>query len=59
MKLIDKALVNFLAMVSNAINSSTEGRFVSDNPIRPDLYSQIKLQINAKDGTPATFKILP
>jgi hypothetical protein len=41
MKMIDKALDNFLTMYWGAFISSTEGRFVSDNPIRPDLYSQI------------------
>ena len=41
MKMIDKALVSFLAMDSGAFSSSSEVCFVSDNPIRPDLYSQI------------------
>jgi hypothetical protein len=41
MKMIDKALVSFLAMDSGAFSSSSEGCFDSDNPIRPELYSQM------------------
>lgn len=41
MKTIYNALVSFLAMDSGAVRSSLEGRFVSANPVQPDLYSQI------------------
>jgi hypothetical protein len=41
MKTIEKALVSFLAMDSGAFSFSSDGGFVSDNPIQPDLYSQI------------------
>ncbi|MCK4774028.1 MAG: hypothetical protein KAT30_04560 [Candidatus Krumholzibacteria bacterium] len=40
MKTIDEALVDFLAMVSGAVGSSIEGRFVSPGALRPELYSQ-------------------
>jgi hypothetical protein len=37
MEMIDKALVSFSAMSSDSISTSTWGRFVSENLIRPDL----------------------
>jgi integrase len=40
-KAIDNDAVNFSATDSGAFSSSFEGRFVSDNPTRPDRYSQI------------------
>jgi hypothetical protein len=41
MKPIDKTLVSFLATDFGAFVFSTLGRFVSNNPFRPDLYLQI------------------
>jgi len=40
MKMIDKALVSYLATDRGAFSTSIDGLFVSYNPIRPDLYSQ-------------------
>jgi hypothetical protein len=41
-KVIDNAIINFLATDSDALGTSAERRFVLDNPIRPDWYSQMK-----------------